>query len=302
MGSWFTVVLSDTDNDVKSIQYSLWMLGLIGKSGEWRRGVENFRLVHTGDWLNKTNPSKEVIATLAGLRNSLPENAQMVILNGNHELEILQKSENDNSMGLSQEELEFIRAQDLIHVCGRNLFVHGYPTFELLRLLVHMKNESGCLNDFNDRFRKAIYEGEYALFREKEGMAILGDIRQARAYYKSKSADGETHGAKISKLLKKIGIDTVVHGHRPNMLVQQDFELKLEVPGIRFINNDNKARLSKLGATLIKEDDWVKFVNLREMYWAGGELVYRKIIRKELGTRKKDLRRRVAALNMPHEW
>jgi hypothetical protein len=293
MGFWFTVVLSDTDNDVKSIRYSLWMLGLLGKDGNWKRGVDKFRLVHTGDWLNKSHPNREVISLLANLRNTLPDQAEMVILNGNHEVEILQRSENSGSMWLTQAELEFIRCQNIMHVCGNNLFVHGYPTFELLRLLAHVKEESGCLNDFNDRFRKAFYEGEYALFREKEGMAILGDIRQAQAYYRSKSVDGESQGEKISKLLQKLGLDTVIHGHRPNMLVQQDFEFKLEVPGIRFINNDNKARLSKLGATLIKENDWVRFVNLREMYWVGGEKIYRKTMQKLLRTRKKDLRHRI---------
>ncbi|MBF0194152.1 MAG: hypothetical protein HQL71_06315, partial [Magnetococcales bacterium] len=206
-----------------------------------------------------------------------------------HEVEILQKVENHNSLGLSKSELEFIRSQDIMHVCGSNLFIHGYPTFELLRLLAHVKDESGCMNDFNNRFRKAFYEGEYALFREKEGMAILGDIRQAQTYYRSQSSDGHTKGEKISKLLIKLGIDTVIHGHRPNMMVQQDFEFKLEVPGIRFINNDNKARLSKLGATVLKGDGLVKFVNLREMYWSGGEKIYRKKLKKLLKTRKKDL-------------
>jgi hypothetical protein len=44
-----------------------------------------------------------------------------------------------------------------------------------------------------------------------------------------------------------------------------------------------------LGATVIKEDGWVKFVNLREMYWSGGEKIYRKKLKKILKTRKKDL-------------
>ncbi|MBF0357812.1 MAG: metallophosphoesterase [Magnetococcales bacterium] len=251
--------------------------------------MKNFRLVHTGDWLNKANPSREVISFLDRLKSTIPENSEMFILNGNHEVEILQRSEHSNSLGLSKNELNFIRNQDIMHVCSNNLFVHGYPTFELLRLLSDVKEESGCMNDFNDRFRKAFYDGKYALFREKEGMAILGDIRQAQAYYRSKDGDGETQGRKISRMLEKLGIDTVIHGHRPNMMVQQDFEFKLEVPGIRFINNDNKARLSKLGATIVKGNDWVRFVNLREMYWAGGEKSYRKLMKKILKTRKKDL-------------
>ncbi len=296
MGSWFTVVLSDTDNDVQSIKYSLWMLGLVNKEGKWKRGVGDFRVVHTGDWLNKSHPNHEVIALLYNLKNSLPDNAEMYILNGNHEVGILQKSDYGNMMGLNENELEFIRSQDIMHICGSNLFVHGYPTFELLRLLADVKKETGCMNDFNDKFRRAFYEGQYALFREKEGMAILGDIRQAQSYYRSTGEGGNTQGERISQLLRKLGIDTVIHGHRPNMLVQQDFEFKLEVPGIRFINNDNKARLSKLGATVIKDKDWVRFVNLREMYWAGGEKVYRKAMQKLLLTRKKDLRRRRAGV------
>jgi hypothetical protein len=296
MSAWFTVVLSDTDNDLKSICYSLWMLGLVAKDGTWKKGVGNFRLVHTGDWLNKSQPNQDVITLFQNMRRTLPANVEMYILNGNHEVAILQKSDHGNNMGLTNKELGFIRSQDIMHVCGNNLFLHGYPTFELLRLLEHVKKETGCMNDFNHRFRKAFYEGEYALFREKEGMAILGDIRQAQAYYRSTGEDGNTQGEKISQLLQKLGIDTVIHGHRPNMMVQQDFEFKLEVPGIRFINNDNKSRLSKLGATIIKENDWVRFVNLREMYWAGGEKIYRKIMQQLLKTRKKDLQQRAMAL------
>ncbi|MBF0380111.1 MAG: metallophosphoesterase [Magnetococcales bacterium] len=262
---------------------------MVDKSGVWKDGLKDFHLVHTGDWLNKTHPKQEVISLLSNLKNTLPDSAKMYILNGNHEVEILQKVENHYTLGLSNNEVDFIRNQDIMYVCGNNLFIHGYPTFELLRLLAHVKDESGCMNDFNDRFRKAFYEGEYALFREKEGMALLGDIRQAQAYYRSKSSKGQTKGIKISNLLKKLGIDTVIHGHRPNMMVQQDFEFKLEVPGIRFINNDNKARLSKLGATVLKKDGWVKFINLREMYWSGGEKIYRKKLKKLLKTRKKDL-------------
>ncbi|MBF0445336.1 MAG: metallophosphoesterase [Magnetococcales bacterium] len=294
MSSRFTVVLSDTDNDIKSIQYSLWVLGLVDKGGAWKKGLNNFHLVHTGDWLKKTNPKKEVISLLSNLQETLPDKAEMFILNGNHEVEILQKVENYNSLGLSSSELDFIRNQDIMHVCDNNLFIHGYPTFELLRLLAHVKDETGCMNDFNNRFRKAFYEGEYALFREKEGMAILGDLRQAQAYYRSQSSNSQTNGEKISRLLKKLGIDTVIHGHRPNMMVQQDFEFKFEVPGIRFINNDNKARLSKLGATVVKEDGEIIFVNMREMYWSGGEKIYRKKLKKILKTRKKDLQPPVA--------
>ncbi|MBF0447846.1 MAG: metallophosphoesterase [Magnetococcales bacterium] len=302
MGSRITIVLSDTDNDLKSIYYSLWMLGLINHTGAWKKGIDDFKLVHTGDWLNKSHPNSEVVLLWKNLRQTLPDHAELVILNGNHEVEILQRAEHRRRSGLSKADLGFIRKQDIMHVCDRYLYLHGYPTFELLRLLKDVKKETGCMNDFNNRFRKAFYEGKYALFREREGMAILGDIRQARDYYSSRSQDGETHGEKISVLLQKLGIDTVIHGHRPNMMIQQDFELKLEVPKIRFVNNDNKARLSKLGATLITETGQIRFINLREMYWAGGEKTYRKKLKKIVrGFGNKDRQSRMETDFVNHE-
>ncbi|MBF0626695.1 MAG: metallophosphoesterase [Magnetococcales bacterium] len=279
----FAVVLSDTDNDLRAVQYALKIVGVCDKQGEWRKGIHGIRVIHTGDWLNKWAPSLEMIDYFMVLERSAPKGCDLRILNGNHELEILHRVERGQYQHLGEKRVAFIRSRDLVHVFGNTLFLHGYPTLHLLRFLLQILEEKKPLNRFNDRVRKAFYEGDHALFRHEEGKVLMGNIKRARLYYHGCSHDGEKRNAKISKLLKELDIHTVVHGHRPNILVQKDEAIEMDTPGIRIVNNDNQPKKSLLGAAIVDRKGEVVFVNAREMYWQGGEQKFKKKIREILG-------------------
>ncbi|MBF0097573.1 MAG: metallophosphoesterase [Magnetococcales bacterium] len=279
-----TVILSDTDNDLHAIQYVLWLTGLCHRDGRWRKGVHGFRVIHTGDWLNKFNPNPEVLDYLRHLQESAPVDCAVHLLVGNHEVEILQRSAQGWRSRLSEEQLAFIRQQDVLHVADQILYLHGYPTLNLLMLLWQLQQETGDVGLFNDRFRKAFYEGRYALFREKEGLEIVGDIRHVKQYYLRVGSDGELYGQQVSRLLQQLGIQTVIHGHRPNILIQLDYEFQEEIPQVRIINNDNKASLTGFGAAIVDRWGNVRFINPKAMFVLGGEKAFRKKIGRVLGT------------------
>lgn len=283
----FTLVFSDTDNDLNSVQYVLWLTGLCNKNGQWRKGVHGFCVVHTGDWLNKWNPNPEVLEFFLTLRHSAPDSCRVILLVGNHEVEILQRVASGVRTRLTCDHLALIREQDVLYVSGSVLYIHGYPTVNLLSLLVQIKKENAGLNVFNKRFRKAFHEGRYALFKKREGLEIIGDIRNVKQYYIRGGSDGETNGARVGHLLHCLGLDTVIHGHRPNVLIQVDYELQAEVPGIRMINNDNKAKMTGMGAVVVDMKNYVRFINPKAMRCLGGEASFRKRIRMILGTDKK---------------
>ncbi|MBF0185390.1 MAG: metallophosphoesterase [Magnetococcales bacterium] len=289
-----TVILSDTDNDLHAIQYVLWLTGLCNRKGEWRKGVQGFRVIHTGDWLNKFNPNPEVLDYLRTLQQTAPPGCSVILLVGNHEVEVLQRAAQGIRSRLSEEQLAFIRQQDVLFVADRILYLHGYPTVNLLTLLWQIQQEGDDPGLFNDRFRKAFYEGRHALFREKEGLELVGDIRHVKQYYLRSGAGEERYGHHVSRLLQELGIDTVIHGHRPNVLIQLDYELQEEIPHIRIINNDNKASLTGFGAAIV--DAWgnVRFINPKAMFVLGGEAAFRKKISRVLGIGKQRKSNRLA--------
>ncbi|MEO5348047.1 MAG: metallophosphoesterase [Magnetococcus sp. YQC-3] len=282
-----TLTLSDTDNDLKAVRYVLWLAGLCDRWGHWRVGVRHFCVVHTGDWLNKWNPDPEVVDFFRQLQTSAPDSCSVVMLVGNHEVEILQRAALGGRTRLSREDLEFIRQQDVLHIAKNILYLHGYPTLNLLTLLAQIQEEGGALALFNHRFRKVFYEGRYALFREREGLEMIGDIRHMKQYYMRKDAGGERYGVQAGRLLRRLGIDTIIHGHRPNALIQLDHELSHEVPGVRIINNDNKASMAGFGAVVVDGKGYVRFINPKAMQVLGGEHSFRKKICRVLGTGKR---------------
>ncbi|MBF0401067.1 MAG: metallophosphoesterase [Magnetococcales bacterium] len=290
-----TLVLSDTDNDLQSVRYALWLVGLCDRQGRWRKGIRHFCVIHTGDWLNKFNPNPEVLEFFQSLQASAPDSCSVVLLVGNHEVEILQRADAGVRMRLTPGHLAFIRRQDVLHVAGNILYLHGYPTLNLLALLLQIKQEEGGLNLFNERFRKAFYEGRYALFKNREGLEMVGDIRNVKQYYSQERENGEPYGVQISNLLQQLEIDTVIHGHRPNVLIQLDYEFYNEVPGIRIINNDNKASMTGFGAAVVDPQGYVRFINPKAMHVLGGEKVFRTKICRILGTGKAGLARRLLA-------
>ena len=283
----YNIILSDTDNDLNSVKYVLWMTGLCDKQGNWRDGLQHFRVIHTGDWLNKRDPSPEVLEFFQALQASAPKTCEVVLLVGNHEVEVLQRISSGTQTRLTNDHLAFIQQQDVVHVSGRSLYIHGYPTVHLLSILAQIKDENMGLNVFNSRFRKALYEGQYALFKEQAGLEIIGDFRRVKQYYLQNQGKEEPNGVRVSNLLPQLNIDTVIHGHRPKGLVQRDYELKEEVPGIRIINNDIHAKLTGLGAIVVDANNFVRFMNSKAMHCLGGEKAFRKRVRLILGTKKK---------------
>ncbi|MBF0460286.1 MAG: metallophosphoesterase [Magnetococcales bacterium] len=294
----YTLVLSDTDNDLNAVRYVLWLAGLCDRRGHWRKGVRHFCVVHTGDWLNKFNPRPEALEFFQTLQSSAPDSCSVVLLVGNHEVELLQRVASGIRTRLSEDQLAFIRKQNVLHVSRNILYLHGYPTINLLALLLQVQQEHGELSIFSHRLRKAFYEGEHALFKEREGLEMIGDIRRVKQYYMRGGVDGERYGVRVSRLLQQLGIDTVIHGHRPHVLIQLDHELSAEVPGIRIINNDNKANRTGCGAAVVDWKGYVRFINPKAMYVLGGEKAFRKKICRVLGTGKK---RRAAHLPGEHE-
>ncbi|MBF0124018.1 MAG: metallophosphoesterase [Magnetococcales bacterium] len=283
------VVFSDTDNDTEIVCYTLWLLGLCDRRGFWRSHVRHVTLVHTGDWLNKLDPNPHTLDFFKRLQESAPPTCRVVILNGNHELELLRRFESAEQILLTAADLDFIRQQNIIYIEQNTLFVHGYPNVELLTCLRQLWQEKVPLNHFNDRFRKAFFQGELALFRLREGMEMLGDLSDDSQFYTQCTAEGLTNGEKVSNLLLGLGIHIVVHGHKPNNAVQLDDELGDEVPGVRFINNDNRVKRTGLGGLLLLDNmTRVEFINMKRLHEAGDERTYRKKLRKLIGTRKKD--------------
>ncbi|MBF0285538.1 MAG: metallophosphoesterase [Magnetococcales bacterium] len=299
----WTIVLSDTDNGLESVHYSLWIAGVCDRAGRWREEVRGVRIVHTGDWLSKQDPEPRVVDYFWELQETAPPECPVIMLQGNHEVEILKRAALGDYSHLTHRELDFIRAQLFLYAESGVLYLHGYPTVNLLLLLHQLRDEGADVNDFNRRMWKPFHEGRYALFRDEAGLEFVGDVRQVKKWFTSRDADGETYGRRISRLLKGLGIHTVIHGHRPNSFLQVDDEFYLEVPGIRMIDNDNQVKLCGLGAALVNDRGAVRFVNLKEMYLAGGEKAFRKQLRQCLELRaprgKKSLPPELASLPPP---
>ena len=288
----WTLVLSDTDNDFESVRHVLWLTGLCDIQGCWRQGLKPFHLVHTGDWLNKWNPNPYVLDFFKRLRETLPTGCHMTMLLGNHELLTLKMAEMGMCSPLMPGDLEYISRQDIIHVQNGILFLHGYPSMDLLAALQQMHREKIASECFNDRLKKLFFEGRFPLFRETRGLEMIGDIRKPKFYYDQRDSDS-TWGGKIAQGLLDLGIHTVVHGHKPQSLVQMDYEYRAEFPGVHLINNDNRVRENGLGALLIGGKEEMIFINKSSQQAAGGEKAFRKKLRKRLATRKKELQPRL---------
>ncbi|MBF0380112.1 MAG: metallophosphoesterase [Magnetococcales bacterium] len=286
----WTLVISDTDNDIQTTIYSLWLTGLCDQYGNWKPGLPNIQVVHTGDWLNKWRPSRQAVAFYKNLQQSAPTQCPVTLLNGNHELEILHMYDNKFSSPLKDDDIDFIRNQGIIHITANTLFLHGYPTLNLANILMQMKREELALVDFPTRLHKVFYENKRPLYSEPQGMEIIGDLRRPKYYYEKQVENHKnSQGQEIAGILQSLDINSVVHGHKPNNSVQIDQELAKQLPGIRLINNDNRIKQTGLGGMLISSDSEVILLNPETMKDAGGEKGFRKQLKKRLKTRRKDL-------------
>ncbi|MBF0162640.1 MAG: metallophosphoesterase [Magnetococcales bacterium] len=284
----WTVVLSDTDNDFRTVLQTLRLTGLCDQNGCWNPEIRNIQVVHTGDWLNKWDPNPYVLDGFKRLQETTPEGCRLVLLNGNHELSILQMADKGLRTPLTEEDLHFIRRQNLLHVDQGTLFLHGYPSADLLLILKQFQRENVHKEAFNNRLQELFFEGSFPLFREARSLRVIGDIKSPKFYYNQRDQNGLYRGEEVAAALRELGLTTVIHGHKPGSEVQSDYELPEEVPGIRLINNDNRIRQTQRGGLLFSAQGDVLFINPHTVRGAGSEKSMKKRLCKLLGTRRKN--------------
>lgn len=252
-------VISDCENDIAAVERSLRYVGLLGKKGKLKSKVSGAHIVQAGDLLFKNAPDPAVVRFWRTLRSDAAEQGCAVhLVAGNHELEIWQRLQNGQRMGMKRQERremrDFIRSMKLFHVEGSTLFIHGYPTVKLLRhVQAYMVRTGKELDEYNrDCFQPALDDvkllARYGYPRRGACRGcLLYDVVNPRRYYRR-------NGREIAALLRWMGIEMVVHGHRPERSgVQRDREFGQLLPGIRMVSTDINLSSQGLGATLIRQ-------------------------------------------------
>ena len=253
------LVVADSENDTEGVQNSLRFAGLVGKRGKFKKKASGAQIVQTGDLLHKNAPDPAVVVFWDELRTAAERaGCSLHIVAGNHELEIWRRLRSGERLGLKRREQrmveDLIRTTRLFHVEGSMLFIHGYPTVKLLSHMHAYRTGTGKdLNDYNqDFFQPALDDSnqlaQYAYPRRRNRLGcLLHDITDPERYYRR-------HGKEVAGLLTSLGIDLVVHGHRPERSgVQADFEFARWLPGVRMISNDVQLRVMGLGGTVIRQ-------------------------------------------------
>jgi hypothetical protein len=252
------VVFSDTDNDVNSVRKTLRFAGILDAKGALTDSSQGITIFHTGDLIDKKNPDLSVVEYWQLLQqDALEKGCHVKLIVGNHEQEIWQKIKAGEKYGTGAKQThwlnDFIESLDLFYVAGPVLFIHGYPTLEFLRTLLHFKEVTGKdLNCFNaDHYRKAFRSvnavKQYAYVREnRQANYLLYDVADASRYYKKQ-------GRVLGAVLEQLKIAIVIHGHRPQRSgVQVDYEFGKWIPKVRMIGNDTMVRRKGIGATVIR--------------------------------------------------
>ena len=253
-----SIVFSDTDNDMNSVNNTLRFTGILNGKGGLADDLEGISIFHTGDLIDKKNPDPAVVRYWQGLeKDALAKGCNVKLVVGNHEQEIWQKIRAGEKFGMGAKQVrrlkEFIERLDLFYVTGPVLFMHGYPTLEFLQALLHYREVTGkdlnCFNDdhYKKAFRSVNAMRQYAYVREgRLTNYLLYDVADASRYYKKQ-------GRAVGAVLAQLKIDIVVHGHRPQRSgVQVDYEFGKWIPKVRMVGNDTMVRRSGIGATIIR--------------------------------------------------
>jgi hypothetical protein len=251
------IVFSDTENDINSVRNTLRFAGILNKKGELTDNLKGIGIFHTGDLIDKKNPDLSAVEFWQFLQqDALSKGCHVKLIAGNHEQEIWQKIRAGETFGLEAQKAQmlnkYIERLDLFYVTGPVLFIHGYPTLEFLRTLLHFKETTGKdLNCFNTNHYKKAFRSvnavrQYAYVREdRQTNYLLYDVADASRYYRKQ-------GRLIGAILAKLEINVVVHGHRPQRSgVQVDYEFGKWIPNVRIIGNDTRVRRRGIGATVI---------------------------------------------------
>jgi len=252
------IVFSDTDNDVNSVKKTLRFAGILNEQGELTGDLEGITIFHTGDLIDKKNPDPSVVEYWQLLQQDAgTKGCHVKLLVGNHEQEIWRRIRAGEKYGMGAKRArwlnEFIESLDLFYIAGPVLLIHGYPTVEFLRTLLHFKEVTGKdLNCFNtDHYKKAFRSvkamKQYAYVRDnRQAHYLLYDVADASRYYKKQ-------GRVVGTVLARLKIDIVLHGHRPQRSgVQVDYEFGKWIPKVRMIGNDIGVKRTGFGATVIR--------------------------------------------------
>lgn len=252
------VAIPDCENEMDSVNASLHYAGVLSKKGNLKDKIRGAQIVQTGDLIHKNAPNPAVVPYWEGLRAAAEAaGCSLHLVAGNHELEIWRRLQSGARLGMKRGEQRsvqgLIRTMRIFHAEGSILFIHGYPTVDLLRHVRSYRDETGKpLNDYNgDCFQPALDDpkrvARYAYLRKNACRGcLLHDVPNPASYYRR-------NGAEVAELLAILGIDLVIHGHRPERSgVQTDYELSQWLPGVRMISHDIQLRLQGLGATVIR--------------------------------------------------
>lgn len=253
------VAIPDCENETAAVQASLRFAGVVNRKGEIRERACGVQIVQTGDLIHKQAPDASVIRYWARLRAATKRvGGGLHLVAGNHELELWRRLQRGEQFGLKRTQVAalkaHIRSTKLFHVDGSTLYLHGLPTLAFLQDLKRYRERTGRkLEHYNrDRFRQALQHpkhlARYAYVRgARPADCLLHDVQNPNTYFRR-------NGREVAALLGKLGIVTVVHGHRPERNgVQKDFEHARWLPGVRLISGDVHLDRYGLGATVIRQ-------------------------------------------------
>lgn len=234
------ITISDTDNDVEVLQQNLRLYGIVDKNGEWTPNTRNVKIIHTGDLINKFRPDVTSLVYMRHLKQTAPESCEVLLIAGNHEIEMLERLPFVVSSPYVAEDFKQMR---VLHAEGQILFMHGYPTRELLYELRKHEDLQAGIAVLNAHYKQSVEEitqgkgSTISDFSYEKLNRVTGEKNLFRniapdEYYKK-------HGAEVSALLTEMGIEVVIHGHKPQKGgVQAVGEAARYMPGITLINND----------------------------------------------------------------
>lgn len=236
-------LLTDIHGDLVSARASLEESGIIDSKDEWKKGVHDTHVVVTGDSANRDGKDWSVLEFFKRLQANARDGNKVTILLGNHELDYLKWVAHGADRSLSHKEETLFRGSRLVYKKGPVLFLHGFPTLELVtELAAQYVNCGGDVPNKewnpNIEFERSLedfvkdpstYRKHFEEVCARAGVLVASRHVLEETYYRA-------HGATIASALKSMGITTVVHGHRK--LVSGGQAIEDYLPGICMINND----------------------------------------------------------------
>ncbi len=238
------LLLADIHNDLVSAKASLEERGIVDHQGDWCESAHNEHIVVLGDSVNKEDPDSHVLKWLKHLQKETTNANKVTVLLGNHEFDLLDAVATTGNYHnpLKEKHIAYLANCPIVYKKGPVLFLHGFPTRELVEELAEQYEECGgdVPNEnwyVNERFSADMKKW---LNVPRQDVVALPVCNYARARVANQSISEETYytreGAHMSALLKRMGVNTVVHGHRKQRTGGQVIEKYL--PGICMINDD----------------------------------------------------------------